>query len=105
MRAGELRKRITIKAISDTQDARGGPTKGESTHATRWARIRPLVGRERFAAQRVDAEVDYEILLRYVSGVTPKMRVYYGARVFEIRAVMNTDERNRELKLLCAERV
>jgi head-tail adaptor len=38
-------------------------------------------------------------------GITTKMRVTRGTRIFDIKAVIDPMERHRELQLLCTERV
>ncbi len=45
------------------------------------------------------------ILPCYRAGVAPKQRLLFGARTLNIRAVVNPDERNRWLELLCEEGV
>ena len=37
--------------------------------------------------------------------MTPKMRAILGSRVFQIDAVLNIGERNRELRIFCTEAV
>ncbi|MBO8183770.1 MAG: phage head closure protein, partial [Archaeoglobus sp.] len=48
MRAGELRHRITIQQMQDTQNEYGEPTKEWVDAATVWASIEGLRGREYF---------------------------------------------------------
>lgn len=74
-----------------------------ATVETRWGSIEPLQGRERSAAQQVTPNVSHRIRLRYGSTVTAKDRIAYGGRTFEIDAVLNTREGNRQLELLCTE--
>ena len=105
MQAGPLRHRITIETPTETQDTFGAAVATWATFAERWAAIEPLTGREFFAAQQINAEVSHTIRLRYVAGVTTKMRVAFGARHFDLAAVRNLDERGIELELLAVERV
>lgn len=71
--------------------------------ATVWAAVLPLSGREYWAAQQVSAERAVEFHTRYLSGVVPKMRVSYNSRTFDIKSVINVEERNRELILVTEE--
>ena len=73
--------------------------------ATVWARIEPLSGRERLAAQRIEDTVTHRVTIRYRSGVSARQRIAFGVRVFNIRAVLDVDERNEWLELLCEEGV
>lgn len=103
MRAGELRHRVTIQQKSVTRDSFGAETVSWTDVAVVWAAIEPLQGREFFSAQQVNAEVTTRIRIRYRSGITPAMRVLFGSRAFDIQGIINIEERNRELHLMCKE--
>lgn len=106
MRAGLIRQRITIESATEAANATGELIPTWSALATRWASVEPLQGRERFAAQQVQPETDHRIRLRYdtaLTGLKPKMRVKFETRVFDVLAVLNLEERNREFELLCRE--
>jgi len=105
MRSGELRHRVTIQAKSITQNGFGEPVETWSDVATVWASVQPLAGREYFQAQQIKADITLRIRMRYRSGIQPAMRLLFESRVFEIQAVIDPDERHRELELLCAEKV
>lgn len=99
MRGGTLRHRITVQRLvagSPSQNAIGEPDESWTALATRWASVDPLKGRELIAAQQVASEVTGVIRIRHLAGVTSKMRVVFGARNYDVLAVVNPDERNRE---------
>jgi len=73
--------------------------------ATVYADLRPLTGRELFSAQQVQSMVNFKLETEYVAGVTSEMRVAVSSRVFEIETVLNVNESNRSLELLCVEKV
>lgn len=104
MHAGQLRHRIQIQQPDEARDDFGGQVPTWTTIAVVWADIQPVTGREYFSAQQINAELSHKILIRFQSGIQPTQRVLYGAREFDIHAVINTGERNRELLLLCSER-
>lgn len=104
MRAGKLRHRISIERAIETQDS------SYNEAVIQWvlfaevsASIIPLSGRELIRAKQVELETDTEITIRYLDGLSPKMRIMYRDRVFEILNIINTEERNREIHLLCSE--
>lgn len=103
--AGALRHRVTIEQVTETQDTFGATVVTWSPFAVRWSALEPLTGREFFQAQQVNAEVSHTLRCRHIAGVTPKMRVRLGARLFDIAAVRNLEERNEELELLAVERL
>ncbi len=105
VKAGRLRHRVTLQNAADTADGGGGFTTTWSDVATVWAAIEPLKSRERLFAQQLETPVTHRVTIRYRAGVTAKMRLKFGARVFNIRGVINAGERDRTLELLCEEGV
>ena len=104
MHAGKLRHLLTLQQSTDTQNARGEAIENWSDEADLWGSIRPLVGREGFDANQMYANATHEIRVRYRAGVAPKKRFKHGSRVFDIEAVVNVDERSRELVCIATER-
>lgn len=70
-----------------------------------WAAIQPLAGREYFSARQENAEVTTRITIRYLKDAKPDMRVMFNEKVYEILSVINQDERNISLVLMCKEAV
>lgn len=103
MAAGELKHRIAIQGITRTADGQGGYTEAWSDVVTVWAKIEALSGRELWQAQQVQSAVTHRITIRYRSDITPAMRIKYGARYFNVDAVINPDEGKEQLQLLCKE--
>lgn len=104
-RFGDMRRRIVILQRSDAQSLSGAMIPSWTAFATVWAEIKPATGRELMMAQQVGATVSHAIRMRWLTGVLPSMRVQYGERYFDINAVLNIEEMNRQLQLLCTERV
>lgn len=103
MRAGPLRHQIVIEQTTETRDTSGGVIDTWSTFATVWASVSPLIGREYMAAKQVSADVTHKIRMRYLSGVTPKMRVSWDSRTFDIGSILNVDERDIEMVIMATE--
>lgn len=103
MRAGQLRHRVAVQKAVETQSSSGEITVEWQILNWTWAAIMPLEGREFDAANQVKSESSHEIRLRYDSSLTSEHRILYGTRVFEINAVLNVDERDREMRLLARE--
>lgn len=106
--AGLRNRRLAIQSLSASQGNYGEPTGTWSTLVTVWAHIKPLQGRELQAAQQMAPEVTHRIAVAYSAALADpvamaKCRATYGARIFNIHAVMNPDERNRELIILASE--
>ena len=105
MIAGKLNKRIELQSYTEAQDGYGEADKTWSTYYTTWAAIRPLTGREALIAQQVTAETTVEIRIRYKSSVTTGNRIKFGERYYDINSIVNPDERNREMILMCKEMI
>ena len=105
-RVGAMRERVRIERESRTPDAGGGAQASWTPlgHApTVWARVEPIAGTELVQAMRLQARVTHRVTMRWRGDVTAAMRLVWGARSLNIRAVTNPDERRRYLELLCEE--
>lgn len=102
MQAGTLRHRITIQRKNEVRDSFGQAVETFANIATVWASIEPLSGRESFLAQQVNAEVTHRIRMRYYP-LEATMRLKYQDRYFEIKTILDREERKRELEVLCQE--
>lgn len=109
---GMMRHKITIEVPSTSSDGQGGFTRtGWTTKYTAWAFIEPLSANQRIFADQKAMAVSHKITLRYRKDQSPDvtMRVNYTqgstTRYFQITGLMNVDERNRYLTLLCKEGV
>ncbi len=103
MRAGRLRHRVTIQEKTVTQDTFGAEVITWSDVITLWAGVEPLRGREFDELRRTGAEVTTRIVTRYKSGVLPEMRATYNSHTYDILSVINLEERDREVHLMCRE--
>lgn len=103
MQAGKLRRRIQIQRRQSAQDDYGQPSTVWVTVFDTFADIEPLSGRELILAQSVRSEVTHNVVIRYRPGITAAMRINYNGRFFNIRAVMDENERHRMLTLQCTE--
>ncbi len=105
VKAATLRHRVSLQSSADSADGGGGAATVWSDVATLWASIEPLKGSERMSAQQLESRLTHRVRLRHRSGVTTAMRLKFGVRIFNIRAVVNPAMRNRLLELLCEEGV
>lgn len=95
-----MRDRITIQETTVTSDSEGGVSNAWSTFKTRWSRWVPEAGLERFTEQREHATLKGRFEMRFLAGVTPKMRVSFDSRIFDILTVIPVDgSMHREMHL------
>lgn len=106
MRAGLLRHKVYLQPLASTKDAMGAAVKSYSTvtQITAYASIEPLRGTEYLMGGQMDATITHRIRTRYVSGLTAGgYRIKFGSRIFDIESVINWNERNTFLELMCKE--
>lgn len=104
MRAiGKLRHRVALQSPTTTRSSTGAALVAYSTTATVWAAVEPLSGREYLASSQTQNEVTTRIVIRYYSGVAPSWRVVFGSKTYTVEAVINDDERDRHMQLMCKE--
>jgi len=102
-RPGKLRRRVVLEEPLRVSDGGGGADIAWSPVATLWAAIEPLSGHERPRYERLEARVSHKITLRFRAGLNPEMRLRLNTRIFNIRAVLNAEEKDRWLICLCEE--
>jgi len=75
------------------------------SHVKTYGAILPFIGREYWSARQINAEIKGKVKIRYIPGITSKMRVKFGDRILDINAVINVEEKNKEIVLLFSEAV
>lgn len=81
--------RVEIQSYTLTRDEEGGQINTWATDATVWAKVNPVSGREREAADKTDSRLKYRIIMReYEAGLTTDMRIKFGTKIFEIVAIV-----------------
>jgi SPP1 family predicted phage head-tail adaptor len=104
--AGVYRHAVTIqsKTVPSVGD-RGQPNVSWATLSNCYAAIEPLTGLKLEIARRLVSTATHEVRVRYMDGLDTRCRVVYGSLTLNVGAVLNDNELNFELKLLCAEEV
>lgn len=106
MRAGTLNKIIQIQELTESKDQYGSVTESYTTIKTTRSSINPVNGNEKYINHQMLNEVSHKIEIRYDSNInlTPKYRILYKTKIFDIQNVLNISERNEKLILLCTEK-
>jgi len=104
MQIGELDREIVLQAKTAGQSGSGEPTEvwapidtGGVPAGTVWAKVRPLSGREYYAAlgAQIVAEETLVFRIRFRTDVRPgTARIQYEARTYNIRRVAEVGRRD-----------
>lgn len=107
MRAGSLRHRVELQEpVDSARDAYGSkkPT-WNTVFSNIPMEIRPISGKEAEVVRQTHPNVTHFGRVRYSPEFTSLRRLKEGDRIFEIEAVLNLGERNREMRLELKEAV
>jgi SPP1 family predicted phage head-tail adaptor len=111
MGTGQKRHLVTLaNPGAPVSDGDGGYTPSTSTPlvpSQLWMEIVPATVRnlERVVANTLEAKASHIATARYHPQVTTKTVLTFDGRTFEVTGNVDTDERKREMTLLCVERV
>ena len=100
---GKKNKRVAIQTRTVTYNSYNEPIESWADTATVWAGIINSGGGEFYAAQKLNADTQAVISIRFYSGLTTLNRIKYGSRIFEILHVNDVNERHREMLLAVKE--
>lgn len=99
MNSGLLRNKLVIEKPTVTKGAMGGSIQSWSTFKTVWGALDFSNSRKVIAAKQVNSEVIGMATIRYVTGITPDMRINHKGTYYEIEAPIDMGARNRELQI------
>jgi len=106
MRAGTLRHAVTIQNQTKTPDGIGGYSEEwVDLYTDARAAIWPKKMVEASETGRTVATITHNIRVRYFPDVDETCRVLFGTREFEIKSILNWEERDRYLDLICEEKL
>lgn len=98
---GKMRERIVIQTVPTVVGAIGNVAAATPvTFATVWAQVKPVRASEDVVAERLSATAVFQIIVRYLPGLSPAMRILWDGRVLNIDSIRNLDERRRFLTIV-----
>lgn len=100
MNPGDLRDKITIRNSTASRDAYGASVETWEDYAPdRWAHVNPLAGRELLLARQTASLADTVFTTRWLSGVTPQMRVVWDGGEYLIESAVDVGAARRWLEI------
>jgi SPP1 family predicted phage head-tail adaptor len=102
--AGKLKHRVRLMRAGITLD--GGRAKPMPTEVAKlWAWVQPLAARELIQIRQVLPEVTHRVVLHFRPDVNNQNWLEHDGRRLAILSVINTNEDNTVLELLCVEQL
>lgn len=103
MPAGDLNKRITIQARTETVDSMGASVVTWANLATVWAAIWPVSANELIQNAQQTMIISHRIRIRYRSDILASYRIQFGTRYFHIVSIINPNEKREWLDIMAKE--
>ena len=97
---GMLSRKISIQEKQGTTTPTGGQTVAWVQVANPYAYMKPLNGRERVYADRLNATGDTIATIRYRDDLDESMKVVYREKEYQIRSIINLEEADVWLQLV-----
>lgn len=103
MESGKLNKQIDIQQVTVTQSSYGEPVMTYTSFIDGvWARVDPVAGREYYQSKLLLNSIDTRFTIRYTTDeILENMRVVYNDKNYNILSVINIDDANKDVVLMC----
>ena len=102
---GKMRYKVKVETATNTRDAGGGLSQTFGAVAYIFANIKPKNANSIYRQGILQEKVTHEITIRYRQDIDTNSKITYGNRSFAVNGIINVDERDRFLTLLCEEGV
>ena len=103
MRAGDLKHLVSIQRAVLTQNDYGEVIEDWQELYSCRASIRPISGKEIAINHSIVNVISHKVHIRYKPDIKPSDRIVFDGRIFNITSVINYEEKNISLGLLCKE--
>jgi SPP1 family predicted phage head-tail adaptor len=103
MNIGSLNKRVVLQHSTKSSDLMGGFLLAWIDVATVFAALWPTSAAEQVQAMQNTMTISHRIRMRYRSDIKPSWRIKFGNRYFAIVSIINPNEKNEVLDLMCKE--
>ena len=102
---GAMRQLIVIQSVSRAADGGGGYTNTWNTAQSVYAHVEQSSGTEPYLQGQLTEKGMWRFTMRYTAGITTADRINWNSTTYNIRSVINEDERNKFLVIIAEEGV
>ena len=96
---GDFRHKVSLQRKDIVSDGVGGSTVAWTEYATPWTKITPKTGGEKVYLNRLNASGLSTVVMRYRSDISESDKLVYRGNEFQIRSIINVEERDRYTEL------
>lgn len=100
---GEMRNRVVLQSLNPSTDSGGGQSVSWATATTVWAKVENLSGTESSFGDQIEDRSNYRFTIRYYSALTPKYRISYNSKTFNIQHISSLLEGKERYQIIDAE--
>ena len=101
--AGTLKHTVSVERYEESQNDWGEVIKDWVELFTTRASIRPISGSEIAVNHQIVNELTHKVFMRYREDIRPRDRILFDGRIFNIVSVINHNEENISIELMCKE--
>lgn len=103
MRSGNLKHKLTFQDQTELKNDFGEAVNDWNDIYICRASIQTISGKETYLSNQNYSTLSHKLRVRYSNLINTKQRILFGTRVFNILAVLNIFEANKELEILVEE--
>jgi len=100
---GQMRNKVVLQSMSPSTDSGGGQSVSCGTATTVWAKVENLSGTENSFGDQIEDRSNYRFTIRYYSALTPKYRISYNSKTFNIQHIASLMEGKERYQVIQAE--
>jgi len=100
---GQMRNKVVLQSMSPSTDSGGGQSISWGTATTVWAKVENLSGTENSFGDQIEDRSNYRFTIRYYSALTPKYRISYNSKTFNIQHIASLMEGKERYQVIQAE--
>ncbi|WMM36572.1 putative head-tail adaptor protein [Pseudoalteromonas phage PS_L5] len=98
--ASDLKHKIEIRRLTEVADPLGGFTTSWSLLKPKWAKVKPMSGRELIHADKIDAAAASTFTIRFDADILESDKIVFKGNDYNIRSIVDIDEESRFLSIL-----
>jgi len=96
---GRMRERITVQIASGTTNSLGEQVLTWNSSSSVWASVEGVSAREALEAGQQDTTITHRVRLRYLPGLTQRMRFAWRSRTLNIISLLEYGNRSEHVAI------